>query len=109
MNNRHYVGWLSPNGEHFPCESYGHDELTRRIIKEYYKSNKYMSPFESDDYLFDRGWCRISISLMGHGYEFQMKWRYATEQQKHFVREMISDIGNFLTERTKENYEYYIK
>lgn len=108
MNNRHYVGWLSPNGEHLPCESYGHNELTRRIIKEYYKSDKYMMPLESEDYLFDRGWCRISIAgMLGHGYNLQMKWRYATERQKEFIREMVSDVGSFLTETTKENLERY--
>lgn len=104
-----YIGWLSPLGEHFNCHSFGHDGLTRKILKEYFKlEEKNVSRFDSDDYLFNHGWCRISfVGWMEHGYCIQMKWRYATEQQKIFLREMASKAGKYITEGTKEDMKHY--
>ena len=41
-NIKDYIGWLAPNGFHFACDSYGHDDLTIKILKNYYgiKSDK---------------------------------------------------------------------
>ena len=101
-NKMNYIGWLSPKGEHFKCGSFCHDSLTRKILNDYYKINSYsLTAFEIDDALFNRGWCRIGYqSMLDRGYVIQTKWRYITEEQKVFIKNMFFDSNIKMTERT---------
>lgn len=98
-----YIGWLAPDGKHFECNSYGHDNLTSILLKDYYriKSDR-LSVIGREDILFDRGWCRIGFqSMLSHGYSIQAKWKYLTEEQKIFIWEMYFDVGDKMSEQTK--------
>jgi len=104
-----YIGWLAPDGTHFNCDIYGHEELSVKLLQEYYKvESSNLKVYERDDALFNKGWCRIGFqSFIDHGYVIQARWRYLTEEQKSFIQNMYFDVGNQMTNQTLDDIKYY--
>ncbi len=104
-----YIGWLSPDGTHFSCESYGHDALSKELLEEYYKIDTHkMKSLVYDDMLIDRGWCRIGFStFLSYGYSIQAKWNRISEAQKSFIKNMYFEIGNKMSEDTINSLKDY--
>lgn len=104
-----YIGWLAPDGTHFNCDRYGHDALSRKLIKEYCKVNvQTLGTLVCDDTLIDMGWCRIGFStFLSHGYSIQANWNRLTDSQKSFIRDMYFEIGNKMTENTINDLKDY--
>ncbi len=100
-----YIGWLAPDGTHFECNRYGHDNLTSILLKDYYRiSSDQLSVIGREDTLYNRGWCRIGFqSMLSYGYSIQAKWKYLTEEQKSFIRAMYFDVGEKMSEHTIAN------
>ena len=105
----HYIGWLAPDATHFSCDKYGHEELSRKLLEEYYKINtSEMRILACDDMLINMGWCRIGFSsFISHGYTIQANYNILSEIQKLFIRNMYFDIGNKMTEDTINNLKDY--
>ena len=104
-NTKGYIGWLAPDGTHFNCDIYGHDDLSKELLEDYYKVETLgMKSLICDDMLIDLGWCRIGFStFLSYGYSIQAKWNRITESQKSFIRDMYFEIGNKMSEDTINN------
>lgn len=81
---RHPVGWLSPSGEYYPCESAAShysmacailDKFHPRIAKRVFLSFK----AREDGALQERGWIRIG-AMVSYNYGFVI-WRKPTQKQ----------------------------
>lgn len=107
--NINYIGWLSPDGTHFKCDKYEHDDLSFRLLSDYYKTDlSKMKVFEREDYLFNMGWCRIGYQTFNDfGYVIQARWRHVTESQKAFIKDMYFDVGDRMTEQTINDLQDY--
>lgn len=54
-------GWLSPNGEFYPCSSYGHVSLAEKLVEERYKAQKMEDQLQipKDDLLLSDKWIKL--------------------------------------------------
>ena len=54
-------GWLSPNGEFYPCSSYGHVSLAEKLVEERYKAQKMEDQLRipKDDLLLSDKWIKL--------------------------------------------------
>ena len=104
-----YIGWLAPDGAHFNCDRYGHENLSRELIKGYCKIKpQRMKALACDDMLICMGWARIGYStFLSNGYSIQANWKRLTDVQKSFIRDMYFEIGDSMTEDTINNLKDY--
>ncbi len=73
------TGWLSPNGDFYPCGVYEHLSCARKILNDEYANR-------ADEKLQDSGFAEITISQLGVK-EWRVYWKnFLTEQQKNFLK-----------------------
>lgn len=73
------TGWLSPNGDFYPCGVYEHMSLARKILKD-------ETANRADEKLNDCGFVSITISQLG-AKEWGIYWKhFLTEAQKNFLK-----------------------
>ena len=78
------TGWLSPNGDFYPCGVYEHLSLAREILKDEIANT-------DDEKLHDCGFVSISISQLGVK-EWRIYWKhFLTEAQKNFLKRYFED------------------
>lgn len=93
------LGWLSPDGNFYPCQYYEHRAMADIIAGEVY--DYYGGLYTGDDYLMQRGWCRISLSMLGNK-AYSIEWeRFLTDTQKNFLRKYLEDETFGVTSGTK--------
>ena len=78
------TGWLSPNGDFYPCDTYEHVDVAEYIVD---KLNLQRGgQHHKDEVLLDAGWVQISRSALGQK-EQKIYWRhFLTDYQKNFLR-----------------------
>jgi hypothetical protein len=87
------LGWLSPDGELYVCNSYDHTELARDIVKQfnYPRYDMQGNYFEPDDNLLNHKWVRIAVSSLGRK-EWRISWKdFLTDYQKQFLKPYFED------------------
>ena len=94
------TGWLSPNGDFYPCGVYEHIECAREILKD-------KNANRADEKLLDSGFAEITISQLGIK-EWRVYWKhFLTDLQKNFLRPYFEDdmmsMGEII--RTRWNRE----
>lgn len=78
------TGWLSPNGDFYPCNVYEHISCARKILKDENASR-------ADERLQDGGFAEITISQMGVK-SWRVYWKhFLTEPQKNFLKPYFED------------------
>lgn len=78
------TGWLSTNGDFYPCSVYEHISLAREILKD-------ETANRADDILADCGFVSITISQLGVK-EWRIYWKhFLTEAQKNFLKPYFED------------------
>ena len=78
------TGWLSPNGDFYPCGVYEHLSLAREILKDETANT-------ADEKLNDCGFVSITISQLGVK-EWRIYWKhFLTEAQKNFLKPYFED------------------
>lgn len=78
------TGWLDPNGNFYPCETFEHVAVAEGIVNDLELVSR--NTTHSDDILLEHGWAQISRSLLGMK-EQTIYWnRFLTEHQKQFLR-----------------------
>lgn len=98
------TGWLSPEGDFYPCFSYDHNEEARAILK-----NLGHICHHPDDELMDLGWVYVGISsFMCH--EWRIGWhKFLTEYQINFLKPYFEDselpVNEFAVLRWKREVE----
>lgn len=84
---RNRTGWLSPDGIFYLCQSYEHHTMAALICDLLYEHFG-VTP---DDYLLQRGWCRITLSVLRNK-EWSIYWeRFLTDVQKNFLKKYLED------------------
>lgn len=92
------TGWLSPNGDFYPCRVYEHTSLARKILNDETASL-------ADDKLQDRGFAKITLSNLGVK-KWSIYWtHFLTEQQKNFIKPYFEDDTFPMGESTKLCWE----
>ena len=78
------TGWLSPDGDFYPCSVYEHISLARKILKD-------ETANRADEKLNDCGFVSITLSQLGSK-EWCIYWKcFLTEQQKNFLKPYFDD------------------
>ena len=73
------TGWLSPNGDFYPCRTYEHIGTAQKILKD---DNANLA----DEKLYSLGFVSITISQLIRK-EWHIYWKnFLTEQQKNFLK-----------------------
>lgn len=91
------VGWMSPKGDMFPCDTREHMSKAEEICAH----NKYVGHLkgQEDDALLTRGWIKISmLSYRERGLAF-WAWREPTEPQRDKLRSIYSNAPNAIAKR----------
>lgn len=92
------TGWLSPNGDFYPCRVYEHISLARKILKD-------ETANRADEKLNDCGFVSITISQLGTK-EWRIYWKhFLTEQQKNFLKPYFEDSYLSVGVATKMRWE----
>lgn len=98
------IGWLSPDGEFFPCDSFSHGSKSREIVEEKYFGQLLSSVccFE-DDFLYFKGWASMS-----YDYFFFFTFPGSNRENKpiKFTDAQIKFVGensDQLTDKQKED------
>ena len=78
------TGWLAPNGDFYPCETFDHVEVAEDLVDKFnvQRGLKY----HADDILMDAGWTKITRSLLGRKEQNVFWEKFLTEYQKQFLR-----------------------
>ena len=107
------TGWLSPDGEFFPCESYSHIATAERIVN---KIGLIEKGIRSEDKLRSLGWIAIIFHrFVEHGFDFSYNWRVNHSDiqvkmisefaERSDIRSRISSGGIFHIKTLKEKEE----
>ena len=81
------TGWLSPEGEFFPCKHYEHISKAEDLCKLLGISEDVIY----DDELLKRGWAKLGISLLGNK-QFYIRWeRKLTNQQRYELKDLVEN------------------
>lgn len=75
------LGWLSPNGDFYPCDLYDHIMIAEKLVEFY----KYPETYSGDIVLMNHGWVHITSA---YGYsELHIYWdKHLTDYQKNFLK-----------------------
>lgn len=103
MEAKLQTGWLSPDGDFYPCRVYEHLSLARKILKDEYTNRP-------DEKLQDSGFAEITISQLGVK-EWRVYWKnFLTDQQKNFLKPYFEDeifpMGNIVKMRWDRENEF---
>ena len=97
------TGWLSSDGEFFPCETFAHVPVAEALVL---KLNYTETGIKAEDLLRSLGWISITIrSWREHGYDFIFNNRISHSDiqismiksfaERDDVKDNISDTGKF--------------
>ena len=96
------TGWLSPNGNFYPCGCYEHIGTARKILKDETASR-------ADEKLNNCGFVSITVSQLGVK-EWRIYWNhFLTEQQKNFLKPYFEDdmpVDNITKIRWSKENDY---
>lgn len=97
------TGWLSPNGDFYPCGVYEHISCARKILNDE-NANR------ADEKLQDIGFAEITLSQLGVK-EWRVYWKnFLTEQQKNFLKPYFEDdvfsMGDIVKVRWERENDY---
>ncbi|MBQ7296439.1 MAG: hypothetical protein IJW86_09655 [Clostridia bacterium] len=97
------TGWLSPNGDFYPCGVYEHIGTARKILKD-------ETANRADEKLHDCGFVSITISQLGVK-QWRIRWKnFLTEQQKNFLKPYFEDsslsVDGFSNVRWSKENDY---
>jgi hypothetical protein len=86
MNNTSLkTGWLSPNGDFYPCKTYEHIATAMKILND-------ETANRADETLYNCGYVSITISQLGTK-NWRIHWeKFLTEQQIAFLRPYFEDV-----------------
>lgn len=92
------TGWLCPNGDFYPCETFDHISCAREIVKD-------DTTPRPDEILHDCGFAEITISPVGER-EWQIFWKhFLSDAQKNFLRPYFEDETRPMEYRAKMRWE----
>lgn len=100
------TGWLSPNGEFYPCATFDHIEVAEDIISKVgIQANGVYHP---DDVLMSAGWVHITRSSLGMK-EQNVFWdKFLTEHQKRFLKPYFEENDEPVSDVAKARWEYEV-
>lgn len=81
-------GWLSPTGEFYSCNQYGHISLADKLIRKYYLKS-YSARYSVDDFLIKINW--IKLYEQGIGYN---SYDYVHGKHEIFTNEQFEWLSN---------------
>jgi hypothetical protein len=94
-------GWLSPEGELFRCCCFRHLACAEYIVWKYdWKQERRISRLLSDDFIFHRGFVKLSMSLGG---VVLFPYSYVGLLHRNFVGKRMS---YYQIKWFEDNYEY---
>lgn len=98
------TGWLAPNGDFYPCETFDHIAVAEDIVN---KLNITIAlKHNADDILMSSGWAKITRSLL-RVKEQNIFWeKFLTEYQKQFLRPYFEENDEPVSPITKMRWEY---
>ena len=98
------TGWLAPNGDFYPCETFDHVALAEEIVD---KLNIQTGlKYHCDDILMDSGWVKITRSLLGRK-EQNIFWdKFLTEYQKQFLKPYFEENDELISPIAIMRWEY---
>lgn len=94
---RHPVGWLSPQGDYYPCAtSAQHYELAYALLNRLHPcvAKRVQDSFRAreDDALQERGWIRVG-AMMSYNFGFII-WRKPTQKQVDVIWDYCAATKN---------------
>lgn len=90
-------GWLSPNGEFFSCNQYGHISLADKLVRKYY-IKLYSARYSTDEFLLNANWIKLYTDGIGHNNNYSY-----TRIHK---RILTDDQFNWLTNNSLSSIQY---
>lgn len=98
-------GYVSPQGEFFPCNPYGHTKLAQEIVEK--KALRGLSVFP-EQILARHGFmtvnqCMVGIDYCGEGYCF---YKHLTEPQVKWVVDHMEQFNHMQLISAKSELEY---
>ncbi|MDO5573199.1 MAG: hypothetical protein Q4G60_04375 [bacterium] len=85
-------GWLSPDGDFYPCGPYEHIHLAGELTNAHYPDTGHVSDFISDDYLLDEKWIKLFCDGLAIGNFLKLKERYRTHSTGLITKKQINWI-----------------
>lgn len=58
-------GWLSPSGEFYPCNQYGHISLADTLVRKFYLKT-YSARYSVDEFLLKVNWLKLYDKGIGY-------------------------------------------
>lgn len=90
------IGWLSPDGEFFPCDSFSHSYMAQDIVEEKYPGQLLKSGCSfSDDFLFLNKWASLS-------YDYFFFFTFPNNNMKDKPRKITDQQIKFIGENTDQ-------
>lgn len=78
------TGWLAPNGDFYPCDTYDHSDVATSLVRQLNLPIGWK--YHEDEVLLESGWVKISRSAVGVK-EQKVYWdNFLTDYQKNFLR-----------------------
>lgn len=94
------TGWMSPDGDFYPCEYMEHISAAYEIWDKMYKDLFPDITCLLDQKLIEFGWCEIQvITFMEHGFLFNFA-RHLTPEQKRVIKPVFEENKHFLIKST---------
>lgn len=83
-------GWLSPNGDFYPCGPYEHVHLADKLTSSHYPNTEDTVNAACDDFLLAEKWIKLFcdglvVGNILHPALFQKNSRFITEQQMNWI------------------------
>ena len=99
------TGWMSPNGDFYPCEYMEHIPAAYEIWNEMYKDLFPDTTYPLDQRLIEFGWCEIQvINFMENGFLFNFA-RHLTPEQKRVIIPVFEDNKHRLIKSSLSDLE----
>lgn len=99
------TGWMSPDGDFYPCEYMEHIPLAYEIWDEMYANLFPDITYNFEQKLIEFGWCEIQvITFMEHGFLFNFA-RHLTPEQKRVIMPVFEDNKHRLIKSSLSDLE----
>jgi hypothetical protein len=84
------IGWLSPEGEFFPCDSFSHSSKAEEIVEQKYCGQLSVYSYYHDDFLFSKGWASLSYDYF---FFFTFHSRNTKNKPTKFTDAQVKFVG----------------
>ena len=99
------TGWMSPDGDFYPCEYMEHIPTAYEIWDEMYKDLFPDTTYNLEQKLIELGWCEVQcITFMEHGFLFNFA-RHLTPEQKRVIKPVFEDNKHRLIKSSLSDLE----